>query len=336
VLPFFKVNIVYTAIVEVLKITFQAVAALLGIGVLGFWIIGRRHVPANVLAVLTSIAIDIAIPCLVLGNIVTEFSPQNYPGWWQLPLWWAGFTVVALALSLVTSFLVKREIRSEFRISLFFQNAIFFPLLIISGLFTNPAPYLIQLFLFIFLQPSLVFSVYPFFFSKKTSEQKLNWRRVLNPIMIVTLIGLFLGLVGIKDYVPKFVVMVLTMVGAMSVPLFMLILGGNVYNDFVSGGKEGKKFYWGEVIKFTLIKNLIFPMVFLGLLIWIKPSYIIAFMIILQAAIPPITAIPIFTERSGGNRPVTSQMLVASFVFSIISIPVSIYLFSLRFPFPAQ
>jgi predicted permease len=330
--------LVYTAIVEVLKITFQAVAALLGIGVVGFWIIGRRHIPVNTLSLLTSIAIDIAIPCLVLGNILTEFSPKTYPDWWHLPLWWVGFTVVALGLSLGASLMVRKEIRGEFSISLFFQNAIFFPLLIITGLFTNPAPYLIQLFLFIFLQPSLVFSVYPFFFSKKNKSagQPLLWKRIFNPVMIVTLIGLFLGLVEIKDYVPRFAVMILTMIGAMSVPLFMLILGGNVYNDFVSQGKESKKFYWADVIKFVLVKNLIFPAVFLGLLIWIKPPYPVAFLIILQAAIPPITAIPIFTERSGGNRPITSQMLVASFIFSIISIPAAVYLFSLYFPFPTS
>jgi predicted permease len=332
-----KTALLYTASVEVFTITFQAVAALLGIGVLGFWIIGRRHVPANVLGILTSIAIDIAIPCLVLGNILTEFSPQTYPGWWQLPLWWIGFTAVALALSLGASYMVRKEIRGEFSISLFFQNAIFFPLLIITGLFANPGPYLIQLFLFIFLQPSLVFSVYPFFFRNKSAEPSpLVWKRIFNPVMIVTLIGLFMGLVEIDHYVPRFAVMILTMIGAMSVPLFMLILGGNVYNDFVSDGKSVKKFYWADVIKFTLVKNVFFPLVFLGLLIWIKPAYNVAFLIILQAAIPPITAIPIFTERSGGNRPLTSQMLVASFVFSIISIPVMVYLFSLYFPFPTS
>jgi len=53
---------------NVFLVTFQAVAALLGIGVVGFWIIGRRHIPANALALLTSIAIDISIPCLVLGT----------------------------------------------------------------------------------------------------------------------------------------------------------------------------------------------------------------------------------------------------------------------------
>jgi predicted permease len=319
---------------NILLITFQAVAALLGIGILGFWIIGYRRVPTNVLVLLTSIAIDISLPCLVLANILTEFSPQQFPGWWHMPLWWAGFTAVSILLSLATSFLVKQEVRGEFAMGLFFQNGIFFPLLIISGIFKSPADYLVQLFLFIFLQPSLVFSTYPLFFRSKPSEKKLNWRRIVNPVLVITLIGLFIDLVGINGYVPNFFIMILTMLGAMATPLFMLILGGNVYNDFVNREGTERRIYTREVITFALVKNLLFPLAFLGLLIWLHPGYSIAIILILQAAIPPITAVPILAERSGGNRAIASQFIVASFVFSIISIPAVILFFSRFFPFP--
>ncbi|HEX7474891.1 MAG TPA: hypothetical protein VF318_02910, partial [Dehalococcoidales bacterium] len=178
-------------------VTFQAVAALLGIGVVGFWIIGRRHIPANALALLTSIAIDISIPCLVLGNILTEFSPQKFPGWWRLPLAWAGLSLIFLLFSLAGSLLVQKKFRGEFGMGLFFQNAIFFPLIIITGLFDKPAGYLISLFLFVFLQPTVVFSAYPLFFRKTTRESSLNWRRIVNPVLIMTVIGLVIGLTGV-------------------------------------------------------------------------------------------------------------------------------------------
>ncbi len=325
---------------DVFRITFQAVAALLGIGLLGFWIIGRKHLPANALGLLTSIAIDIAIPCLVLGNILTEFSPEKYPDWWKMPLWWIAFTVVAFGLTLITSLVSRKKTRSEFAMSLFFQNGIFFPLIIIAGLFKNPDAYLVSLFFFIFLQASMIYSTYPLFFRKTSTETKLSWQRIINPVLVSTVIGILIGLAGITSYIPNFVIMILTLVGAMAIPLFMLILGGNVYNDFVyctTCELEGnKRFDTREVIKFVAIKSIIFPLVFLGLLIWIRPDYVVALIIILQAAVPPITAIPVFTERSGGHRAITSQFIVASFIFSIISIPAMIYLFSLFFPFPAQ
>jgi predicted permease len=322
--------------VTLLLLTFEAVFVLLGIGVLGFLVIGRRRVPGTALAFLSSLAIDIALPFLVLANLVRDFSAQDFPDWWRLPLWWLAFTAVSLALSLATSFIVRKDIRSEFRISLFYQNGLFFPLIIISGLFGLGNPYLTSLFVFMALHPSMVFSTYTMFFGNKVQAQKLNWRRVINPVLVSTLIGMIIGLVAINRYIPDFILSLLTMVGAMATPLFMLILGGNVYNDLMYKEAGERKFYVGDIARFVVIKNLIFPLAFLGLLILVRPDNTIAFIILLQAAVPPITAIPIFAERCGGNRAIASQFIVGSFIFSVISIPAMIYLFSLFFTIPLK
>jgi malate permease and related proteins len=319
---------------KVFLITFQAVAALLGIGVLGFWIIGRKKVPAATLALLTTIAIDLALPLLILSNIMTQFTPGEVPGWWHMPLWWLGFTILVLAMSLITAYLVKKEFRSEFAISLFFQNGIFFPLIIITGLFGINSPYLVLLFLFIFIMPSMTFSTYALFFRRRQKEPALVWSRIINPTLIMTVIGVILGLLNIKGYVPDFVLMILAMVGAMASPLFMLILGGNIYNDFMNRTTGNRKIYTGEVIKFVIVKNLVFPLVMIGLLLWLRPDFPVALILVLEAAVPPITAIPIFTERSGGNRAITNQFIVASFAASIVTIPFVVYLFTRFFPFP--
>lgn len=315
--------------------TFQAVAALLGIGVVGFWIIGRRAIPGAALALLTSIAIDITLPCLALGNLLINFSPQNYPQWWRMPLWFVGFQGLALLLSWGSAFIVNSKIRGEFSLSLFLQNGIFFPLIIIAGLFPEQqAGYIVTLFIFTMFHPSVAFTSYPYFFHSQAPSQGFNWSRIFNPVLIATLIGVAFGLLRISRYVPEFATMILAFIGAMAIPLFMLILGGNVYNDFKQGRAAGRGFYWAEIGKFVLVKNILFPAAFLGLLVWLKPDYPLAFIIILQAAVPPITAIPIFTERSGGNRAITSQFIVASFVASIVTIPSAFWAFTKFFPFP--
>jgi len=291
-------------------------------------------VPSNTLAFLSSLAIDIALPFLVITNLIFDFSPQKYPNWWRMPLWWLGFTSVALALSVGTSWLVKKEIRSEFAMSLFYQNGLFFPILIIGGLFDQGNSYLVMLFLFMIFYPSMIFSTYTLFFSKGIQKDKLNWRRIVNPVLIATFVGIIIGLVAVRDYLPDFLLNILTMVGAMATPLFMLILGGNVYNDFMYKRNEKEKSYIWEVSKFVLIKNILFPLVFLGLLLWLRPDYTVAFLVMLQAAVPPITAIPILTERCRGNRKIASQFTVASFIFSLLSIPAFLYLFNRFFPMP--
>jgi predicted permease len=312
--------------------TLQAVLALLGIGLLGFWIIGRKRVPSDTLAFLSSLAIDIALPLLVVANLISGFSPQAYPDWWRLPLWWLGFAIVSLALSLSASFLVRKEIRSEFTISLFYQNGLFLPILIIEGLFGGDNPYLVPLFLFVIFHPSLIFSTYTLFFGKRIQKEKLNWRRIVNPVLVATVVGLVIGLVSANEYIPEFLITIVTMVGAIATPLIMLILGGNIYNDFMYKEGNDKKWYIREVVKFVVVKNVVFPLVFLALLLWLRPDLTVALIVIIQAAVPPITSIPIFVERCGGNRKIATQFVVASFIFCILSIPAVIYLFNRFFP----
>jgi predicted permease len=320
--------------VNAFLVTLQAVLALLGIGLLGFWIIGRKRVPSDTLAFLSSLAIDIALPLLVVANLLSGFSPQVYPDWWRLPLWWLGFAIVSFALSMSASFLVRKEIRSEFTISLFYQNGLFLPILIIEGLFGQDNPYLVPLFLFVIFHPSVIFSTYTLFFGKRIQKEKLNWRRIVNPVLVATLVGLVIGLASANEYVPEFVTTIVTMVGAIATPLIMLILGGNIYNDFMYKAGNDKKWYIPEVVKFVVVKNIVFPLVFLALLLWLRPDFTIALIVMIQAAVPPITAIPIFVERCGGNRKIASQFVVASFIFSIVSIPAVIYLFNRFFPIP--
>ncbi len=314
--------------------TLQAVLALLGIGLLGFWIIGRRRVPSDTLAFLQSLAIDIALPLLVAGNLISGFSPQAYPEWWRFPLWWLGFTIVALALSLSSSFLVRKEIRSEFIIGLFYQNGLFLPILIIEGLVGGDNPYLVPLFLFVMFYPSVIFGTYTLFLGRRIQKEKLNWRRIVNPVLVATVIGIAIGLGSANKHIPEFLIAIVTMVGAITVPLIMLILGGNIYNDFMGKTDNGKRWYIQDVAKFVVIKNVVFPLVFLGLLLLLRPDFTIALIVIIQAAVPPITAIPILVDRCGGNRQIASQFVFASFIFCILSIPAVIYLFSRFFPIP--
>jgi predicted permease len=313
---------------DIFIIVLESVLVLLGIGVIGFWIARRNIIPENVLGFLSTLALDIALPCTVFANIMVNFSPSEFPNWWQLPLWWLFFTAVALILTLITGYISDKNTRAEFNISLFYQNGIFFPLIILSGIFGTNTPYIAQLFIFIMFHPTLFFSSYQLFFRRAGGT--IRWSRILNPVLIATFIAIIIQIAGIKDYLPEFIISIFEILGAMALPLVMIILGGSLYLDFRQKGQ----FYYKEIIKFLIIKNIVFPLVFLAILMLLKPSYNIALIFILQSAVPPITGIPIVTERVGGNKSITTQFVFSSFVLSVISIPAIFHLFSHFFPMP--
>jgi len=309
---------------EIFITTFESVAILLGIGLIGFLIIKRKILPGNILSLLSPLALDIALPSLVFINIIQDFTPENYPDWWQLPLWWGFFTVFAAFLTYIFMFSSKKKYRREFAVTLFYQNGIFFPLAILAGMFSNNPEYLIYLFLFTIFYPAFFFSTYQFFFEKK-EKISIDWTKIFHPVLIATIIALIIGFLGIENKIPDFIKSIFVYLGGMTLPLLMLILGGNIYVDYKSQGK----FDYFEISKFVLIKNVFFPLIFIVILILIKSyiSYTIALIILLQAAVPPVTAVPLVTERSGGNRAIVSQYMVGSFVISLITIPIMISLF---------
>lgn len=315
---------------DIFIIVLESVLVLLGIGVIGFWITRRGIIPENVLSFLSRLAIDIALPCMVFSSIMSTFTPEEYPEWWQLPLWWLAFTGISLVLSLIMMFLSQKETRSEFAMNLFFQNGLFFPLIIISGIFGADNAYLPQLYIFIMLHPVMFFSTYHLFFRNKAKENKTRWNRIFNPILIATVIAVIVQLFRGGEYLPDFVKSILQILGGMALPLIMIILGGSLYLDF----KQRGKIYYKEIAKFLVLKNIIFPLAFLGLIILIKPDYSIALLFLLQSAVPPVTSTPILTERAGGNKAISNQFVFSSFIFSVISIPLIFWLFNHYFPIP--
>jgi len=304
----------------------ESVGVLLGLGAIGFYIIGRRIMPGNVLGFLSPLVLEIALPSLIFVSIVRNFTLSEFSAWWHVPLWWVFFTMILIALTLITMFVSNPRTRREFAVSLFYQNGIFFPLAIISGLYGSDSAYLVTLFLFISFHPALFFSTHHFFFHTR-SEQKLDWRKIIHPVLILTLIALFLRLYDMHIFIPDFLMSGFSMLGAMSLPLIMIILGGNIFIDFQRQGKV-ELF---EVIKFVLVKNFFFPLAILGVLLLIQPPYPVALIIFLQSAVPPISAIPIVTERYGRNSAITNQFIVASYFFLLISLPMMFSLFARYF-----
>jgi predicted permease len=149
-------------------------------------------------------------------------------------------------------------------------------------------------------------------------------------VLVATVIAVVAQLAGLKAYLPDFVLSIFEILGAMALPLVMIILGGSLYLDFQQKGR----FYIAEVTKFVIVKNIVFPLATIGVLLLLRPDYNIALLFLLEAAVPPITGAPILTERSGGNRSIATQFVFASFAASVLTIPATFYLFTYLFPMP--
>ncbi|HNV45827.1 MAG TPA: AEC family transporter [Spirochaetota bacterium] len=312
------------------SIAFESVAVPIGIGLIGFFVIARRMVPESVLTVLTPLVIDIALPCLIFAGMIRDFRPEAAPGWWQLPLWWMVFTALALAFTALATLLSRTKHRSEFAMALFYHNGLFVPLAFLTGMFGESSPHHIDLFLFTIAYPAFFFNTHHLFYPRKIRAAGALplWARILNPVLVATMIALALRLGGIGDHIPGVAVSIAKSVGAMTIPLIMIIIGGSIYIDFTAKGR----FDLRESLVFVLCKNIALPACMLGTIALVRPDYNVALIMTLAAAVPPITAVPIMVERLGGNRAIANQYLMASFGACVATLPAVFWAFTLLYP----
>lgn len=302
--------------------TFEAVGVLLVIGILGFLIIKRHMLPGETLSLLTPLAIEVGLPALIFANIIRNFRPDLFENWGLYPLWWAGFTLYALVLSALFCLMARRPFRRDIFLSLFFQNAIFFPLPILMTVFGESSVHVLALFLFTLFHPSFYFSIYPLFFPGAGLRFRLN--RIFNPVLVCTLIAVSICLTRSQDSVPRFLLTGFGTVGAMTVPILMLMLGGNLYLDFRRRGR----IYFLEIYKFVMIKNILFPLLWLVVLVFLRPPTPIALVSMFQSAMPPSISVPAVIEKGGGSRNLAAQCLTASTVLSLVTLPAALWLFT--------
>jgi len=314
---------------ELFAAAFKSVAVLMGIGVLGFAILARKTVPLEVLKVISPLVLEVSLPCMIFYNIIARFDPASMPDWWKLPLWWIGMMAFFLLLTVVGMQYVHRRFRGESAISLFYPNATFFPIGIIPIVYGPDTILLVELFIFTLLMPIVVFNGYMFFFKSKTPGRKFNLAdsNILNPILVATILAIALKLAHVDGSIPGFIITITEIVGATALPLLMLNIGGNVYVDFKRRGKLD----FGAASRFVLTKNILFPAATLGLILLVKPPRSVATLIIIQAAMPPLSAVPVLTERIRGNVALVNQFLISSFIFSILTIPLSLWCFDILY-----
>jgi hypothetical protein len=311
--------------VTVFIATFEALATLFVIGGVGFWIVRRGLVPGQVLRALSAVAIEVALPCLVFVRIIRGLDAAQKPDWWIWPLAFLGFLAWAGTLTAVSSRLVRRSVRREFAFALLFQNVTFLPLAILTQTQGEDSTLIVELFLFALLFSPVFFNTYPLFFAR---GPRPRWGKTVHPVVVASALAVALSMFGAAERVPGFLVSSLELVGNMAVPLLMLVLGGNLYVEMRMPGTAR----WSDAAKFVLVKNALFPAATLVVLLWLRLPRQFTLLLLLQSTVPPIASLPIFVGREGGDVASTSRFVLASFAFSLVSIPTALAIFEAVFP----
>jgi malate permease and related proteins len=137
---------------------------------------------------------------------------------------------------------------------------------------------------------------------------------LFNPGIISVFLGMILFLFSLRLPLPVF--RAVELVGGMTVPLSMLIIGALLADADIKGFFSGLSVYYG-----TFVRLLLIPMIALVVLKVIGfPGQLLQICVLL-VAMPAAANTAIFAEMYGADSQLASRCIVISTLLSIITIP---------------
>lgn len=318
------VNYVSYVIIAVMQIVSFAVIKLCLIAVFGFILYKKNIVDRRVLDFLTFLVINLAIPFFFFSHLIDNADlvlRQSVLAFLSLSviIFFAGY-----GLGILSSF-KKGSIKREFISIVSFQNSGYLPMNIALFLFTPAVreAFLVYVILYLLGYNILIWSVGSFLIFREKGE-KLSKQSLFTPPILATIIALVFLYSGLYKFVPELILCPVRMIGNISFVFSMIILG--CWLAMID--RKGILAKIPVITVASLLKLVIMPLIFFVILRQLKVFSILGLFILMQAAMPSATSLPIVVSlRKGGNAEFISQGVFFSHLLSIFTVPLWLGLF---------
>jgi hypothetical protein len=273
---------------------------------------------------LSSATVVVFLPCLMFSDITQHFDPGKMAYWWVLPLSgiaMAAFGLGAGALMFCRSF---RENRNMVALA-GLQNAGYLVLPIGKALFPDrfDGEFTVLCFLYIAGFSPILWSVGKALATtpkgSKSSDADYDWRGLITPPLMGTLLGLILVWTGLAGRIPATISKPIDLMGQAAVPVATFVLGASL------GGIHLRFHHhlW-DISRALSIKLFLTPMVTIAILYAIGlrgTDPLIGPFLVLQAASAPATALVLQIRRYGGDEHKVGAGLLVAYLLCMFTIP---------------
>jgi len=310
--------------IEAFKITFLGITQIFILGVLGYFLVKRNFLREEGLNILSRLIIEVTLPLLIFSQLVKDFRFKIYPQWWIFPLISIAITFLGLFIGFIFLWLIKeKEAKRQFLSLVAFQNSGYLPLALIATLLAKDKAEIMFIYLFLYLLGFNLliwsFGVHLLTFSR---VKKFELASFFSPPVIATIFSLIFIFLGLNRFFPPEFLRPLRMIGDCTLPLAMLVVGGNLAQIKLQS-KINKK----AILLIVLIKLIILPTLGLILVKNFKLAELLGLLIIMQLAMPPATSLSIILRHYKKEDLIISQGIFFGHILSLISIPLFLSLY---------
>ncbi len=265
---------------------------------------------------LSSFLLKITLPFMVIISFQFEFSPGKLKN--------LGFVFICSLLIHASSILLARYIfikipDSEQKVLKFatvFSNCAFMGFPVLHSLYGNDGIFYGSAYIMVFNILIWTYGILVFQKGKKTIT--IN-NILLNPGIISVIIGILLFITSTS--LPYPIYSALDMVGSMTTPISMIIIGGILADIDFKKAFSGFSLYYG-----SFIRLLIIPLIVLAILKLTPLDDLLLGICVVSSAMPAAANTAIFAEMYEGDSLFASRLVGISTLLSIITIPLIIVL----------
>lgn len=309
------------------KITGIAVGQIFLLAVLGYLLLKRKFLNADGLDALSRLTMDVTLPILIFCQLMKDFSFMRYPNWWALPLISLSVTGLGLGVGFLFLKVVKgQQQKLQFLSLVGFQNSGYLPLALVASLLSGDNLSVIFIYIFLFLTGFnlCLFSlgVYILNYSK---EVKFRWQSLFSMPVIATLVSLIVIFIGLNKFIPEMVFKPLRMLGDTTLPLAMLVVGGNLAQFNL--GQIDKK----PMALLILSKMIILPLLGLGLIFIFNVPALISLLLLIQLSMPSAVTLSVILSTYKKEDFLVSQGILLTHIVSVFTIPLFLIIYFSRF-----
>ena len=236
-------------------------------------------------------------------------------------------SLIMYIVSIIIAFLLKYILKCNdkkdlgiYQYIVVFSNVAFMGYPVIEAVLGHEAIFYTAIFNLPFNLFSFTLGIY--LLSKGSTSRGFSIKSLISPATIAIVIGLFLFVTGLR--LPQFINEPLEMLGSITTPISMIIIGSLLANSSALDCFVNKKLY---IV--TFIRLLVLPVIVYFILKgWINDKMILAIPVVISS-MPSAANTAIMANQYDSNITLASQCVFFTTLFSVISIPfISILLLS--------
>jgi len=313
--------------IEHFQITGIAVLQIFMLSAIGFLLVRKGFLSGRGLDDLGRLVMDVSLPVLIFCQLLKDFSFCLYPNWWVFPLISIAITLLGLLAGfLFVRFIDQEQEKLQFLSLVAFQNSGYLPLALVAALFPaeNLGEIFIYLFLFLMGFNLVIFSlgVHILNFHK---EKRIKLSSLLSMPVLATLLSLVIIYFGMGKLFPGSLIKPLRMLGDTTLPLAMIVVGGNLAQ--INLKDINKK----AIMLLILVKMIILPLAGILFLKVFNISGLLGLLILIQLAMPSAVTISTILRASKKEDLLASQGIFITHVAALITVPAFLILYFSNF-----